>query len=89
MTLLSTDYVSIEFLIQEKWGGSTQLVTLGQSLFIVGTAVGPAFLGPASDLLGRRWLYVGAIVAYALGAFQLSDLGAELLLSALFEQSTS
>ncbi|KAL8283415.1 hypothetical protein RQP46_005825 [Phenoliferia psychrophenolica] len=66
VTLLSTDYVSIEFLIQEKWGGTTQVVTLGQSLFIIGTAVGPAFLGPASDLLGRKWLYVGAIVVYSL-----------------------
>ena len=40
--------VGIEYLIQEKWGGSTQVVTLGQSLFIVGTAVGPAFMGPLS-----------------------------------------
>ena len=40
--------VGIEFLIQERWGGSTQVVTLGQSLFIIGTAVGPAFMGPLS-----------------------------------------
>ncbi|KAK4699964.1 hypothetical protein P7C70_g6286, partial [Phenoliferia sp. Uapishka_3] len=86
VTILSTDYVSVEFLvsllsssgqegspltllplqIQEKWGGTTQVVTLGQSLFIIGTAVGPAFLGPASDILGRKWLYVGAIVVYSL-----------------------
>lgn len=98
VTILSTDYISVEFLIQEQWGGSTQVVTLGQSLFIVGASLvqvllkgccltafrthrhsswfvkaafwrpnmtdalrypGPAVLGPASDLLGRKWIYVG------------------------------
>ncbi len=48
VTLTSTTYLGAEYLIQEKWGGSTQVVTLGQSLFIVGNAVGPAFLGPLS-----------------------------------------
>lgn len=48
VTLTSTTYVSAEYIIQEKWGGSTQVVTLGQSLFIVGNAVGPAFMGPLS-----------------------------------------
>lgn len=48
VTITSTSYVSVEFLIMEKYGGSTQVVTLGQSMFIVGNAVGPAFLGPLS-----------------------------------------
>ncbi len=48
VTLTSTTYVSAEWLIQAQWGGSTQVVTLGQSLFIVGNAVGPAFMGPLS-----------------------------------------
>lgn len=48
VTLTTTTYVSAEFLVQEKYGGSTQLVTLGQSMFIIGTAIGPAFLGPLS-----------------------------------------
>jgi hypothetical protein len=48
VTLTSTTYVGTEWLIQEKWGGSTQVITLGQSMFIVGTAVGPAFMGPLS-----------------------------------------
>jgi hypothetical protein len=46
VTLTSTTYISAEWMIKEKWGGSTQVVTLGQSLFIVGNAVGPAFMGP-------------------------------------------
>jgi hypothetical protein len=48
VTLTSTTYVSAEWLVQEIYGGSTQVVVLGQSMFIVGTAVGPAFLGPLS-----------------------------------------
>lgn len=48
VTLTSTTYVSAEFLVQEKFGGSTQVIALGQSLFIVGNAVGPVFLGPLS-----------------------------------------
>ena len=48
VTITSTSYVSAEFLITAKFGGSTQVVTLGQSMFIVGNAVGPAFLGPLS-----------------------------------------
>lgn len=45
VTLTSTTYVSVEFLIMEKWTSSAQVATLGQSMFIMGTAVGPAFLG--------------------------------------------
>lgn len=48
VALTSTSYVSAETAVQEQFGGSTQVVTLGQSMFIVGTAVGPAFLGPLS-----------------------------------------
>jgi multidrug resistance protein len=65
VTLTSTTYISVEFLIQEKWPCSRQVVTLGQSLFIIGTAVGPAFLGPLSDFAGRKWVYVGSIFLYA------------------------
>ncbi|MCJ1245526.1 hypothetical protein MMC30_002730 [Trapelia coarctata] len=66
VTLTSTSYVSVEFLIAEQFGGSQQVITLGQSLFIVGNAVGPAFLGPLSDIGGRKWVYVGSILMYAI-----------------------
>lgn len=66
VTLTSTTYVSVEFLIMEKWTSSTQVATLGQSMFIVGTAVGPAFLGPLSDIGGRKWVYVISILMYAI-----------------------
>lgn len=48
VTMTTTSYVSAEFLVQEQYGGTTQVVALGQSMFIIGTAVGPAFLGPLS-----------------------------------------
>lgn len=66
VTLTSTTYVSAEFLIQEKFPASTQVLTLGQSMFIVGNAVGPAFLGPLADIGGRKWVYVGSILVYAI-----------------------
>ncbi|KIW15724.1 hypothetical protein PV08_05774 [Exophiala spinifera] len=67
VTLTSTTYVSVEFLVEEKFGiTDAQVATLGQSMFIIGTAVGPAFLGPLSDIGGRKWVYVGAILLYAI-----------------------
>ena len=53
-------------LIQEQLGGAQQVLTLGQSLYIVGNALGPVVLGPLSDIGGRKWVYVGAIFAFAL-----------------------
>lgn len=66
VTMTSTMYVSVETFIQEKFPSTTQVVTLGQSMFIIGTAVGPVFLGPLSDLGGRKWVYVGSILLYAI-----------------------
>ena len=65
VTLTSTTYVSAEFLIQERFPASTQVITLGQSMFIVGNAVAPAFLGPLADIGGRKWVYVVSIFLYA------------------------
>jgi hypothetical protein len=51
VTLTSITYVGVEFLIQEKYGSITQVIILGQSMFIVGNAVGPVFFGPLSYAL--------------------------------------
>lgn len=56
VTLTTTTYVSAEFLVQEQYGGTTQVIALGQSMFIIGTAVGPAFLGPLSYVSGSFFL---------------------------------
>ncbi|KAK3936569.1 vitamin b6 transporter bsu1 [Diplogelasinospora grovesii] len=69
VTMGTTTYVSAEYLITEGLAApdtSPQLVALGQSIFIFGTAVGPVFLGPLSDIGGRKWVYVASILAYAL-----------------------
>lgn len=66
VTLTSTSYLGVEWIVEEKWNASVQVATLGQSMFILGTAVGPAFLGPLSDISGRKWIYVISIASYAI-----------------------
>ncbi|ORY85524.1 MFS multidrug transporter-like protein [Protomyces lactucae-debilis] len=66
IAMTSTSYVSVVYLIQERFGTSLQVTTLGQSLFIVGNAVGPLFLGPLSDIAGRKWVYVGSILLFSI-----------------------
>ncbi|KAF8342979.1 putative vitamin B6 transporter [Cantharellus anzutake] len=66
VTIRSTDYLSVLTLVQEKWGGSIQVVTLGQSMFIIGAGCGPIILGPLSDIWGRKWVYVWSTYLYAL-----------------------
>ncbi|ODV97726.1 hypothetical protein PACTADRAFT_37810 [Pachysolen tannophilus NRRL Y-2460] len=66
VTLTSTTYVGVEWIVEEKFNVGAQVATLGQSMFILGTAVGPAFLGPLSDVSGRKWVYVGSMIFYLL-----------------------
>lgn len=53
VTITSTSYISAEYDIGLKFPASTQVITLGQSMFILGTAIGPIFLGPLADV-GRN-----------------------------------
>lgn len=69
VTLTSTTYVAVEWMVQERFGVNSQVATLGQSMFILGTAIGPAFLGPLSDIGGRKWVYVFSIVFYVIFNF--------------------
>lgn len=66
VTLTTTTYVSAEYNIGITFPASTQIITLGQSMFILGTAIGPAFLGPLADIGGRKWVYVVSILLYAI-----------------------
>lgn len=59
-------YVSAEYDIGRSFPASTQVITLGQSMFILGTAIGPAFMGPLADMGGRKWVYVVSILLYAI-----------------------
>jgi MFS family permease len=50
---------------------STEIVTLGISLFVLGFAIGPLFWGPLSELYGRQILYFGTyamLTAFNAGA---------------------
>jgi hypothetical protein len=66
VTLTSTTFVSAEYDIGITFPASTQVITLGQSMFVLGTAIGPAFLGPLADMGGRKWVYVASILLYAI-----------------------
>jgi len=48
VTLMQTMYLSAEGLVQTRWNASKQVVTLGQSMFVAGNALGPMFMGPIS-----------------------------------------
>lgn len=51
VTITSTSYVSAEYYIGEHFNETnTQVITLGQSMFILGNAIGPIFLGPLADV---------------------------------------
>lgn len=69
VTLTSTTYVAAKGHVMEQFGTTNQVATLGQSLFIIGTAVGPSFMGPLSDLGGRKWIYVVSIFFYVIFNF--------------------
>lgn len=67
VSMMSTSWLSVEYLIMERYPTiNTQVATLGQSMFIVGNAVGPVFLGPLADIQGRRWVYVSSALTFAL-----------------------
>ncbi|EEB08646.2 membrane transporter, partial [Schizosaccharomyces japonicus yFS275] len=57
-------YPDIQYSLQAKWNLTSQVSILGQSMFILGVSLGPLFLGPFSDLAGRKWVYVGTMVFY-------------------------
>ncbi|GME76188.1 unnamed protein product [Ambrosiozyma monospora] len=69
ITMTSTTYVAAEGLVEEKWNVKPQVATLGQSMLILGNALGPAFLGPLSDIAGRKWVYVFTTLLFTLFNF--------------------
>lgn len=46
--------------IEATFGTSTELVTVGLSMYILGFAIGPLFLAPLSEYYGRSPVYVGS-----------------------------
>ncbi|KAK4870211.1 hypothetical protein LT330_005265 [Penicillium expansum] len=58
ITLTSSAYSASSSEIFEDFDISTEVFTLGLSLFILGFAIGPALWGPLSELYGRQKLWV-------------------------------
>lgn len=51
-------------LLQEAFNLSRTEATLPLTLFTLGIAVGPLFIAPLSETLGRRWVYIGTCTCF-------------------------
>lgn len=58
VSLASSAYSGAVNSIHEELGGSTIVITLGVSLFVLGFALGPLIWAPMSELFGRRLLFL-------------------------------
>lgn len=58
--MASSTYAGIE----ESFGISNEVAILTVSLFVMGLGVGPLLLGPVSEFIGRRAVYLGSYVAF-------------------------
>ncbi|PYI17335.1 putative bicyclomycin resistance protein [Aspergillus japonicus CBS 114.51] len=52
--------------VGEAFGVSTEVATLGTTLYVLGFASGPLIWGPASELIGRRWPLILGLVGGAI-----------------------
>lgn len=50
----------------EEFGVSTEVTTLGVTLYVLGFAAGPTFWAPASELSGRRWPITAGVFGYSI-----------------------
>lgn len=64
VTFASSVYASGIEDISQHFKVSTEVATLGLSLFVLGFALGPLIWAPLSELYGRRSIYVVTFVAY-------------------------
>ncbi|BFZ65329.1 Synaptic vesicle transporter SVOP [Saitoella coloradoensis] len=55
--------------VQKDFHVSEQIATLGQSLFVLGLAIGPMLLGPFSEVVGRKVIYIISVIVF--GLFQI------------------
>lgn len=58
VSLASSAYSGAVASIKELYGGSSTVITLGVSLFVVGFALGPLIWAPLSEVVGRRYLFI-------------------------------
>ncbi|GLA19458.1 hypothetical protein AnigIFM62618_007569 [Aspergillus niger] len=52
--------------ISLHYGISTEVATLGVTLYVLGFAAGPTFWAPASELSGRRWPITAGVFGYSI-----------------------
>ncbi|KAL8792170.1 MAG: hypothetical protein Q9195_005266 [Heterodermia aff. obscurata] len=64
VTFTSSVYTSTFGQITQEFGVSDLVATLGLSLYIIGLALGPMFLGPLSESYGRRPIYLVSITFF-------------------------
>ncbi|KAI2627833.1 polyamine transporter 3 [Hypoxylon sp. NC1633] len=62
----STSYTASEPGLIEEYGGSTTTATLGVTTYLLGLAAGTLFTAPASELYGRRPVYIICMVVFTL-----------------------
>ncbi|KAH8817143.1 major facilitator superfamily domain-containing protein [Xylogone sp. PMI_703] len=85
---LATSFASTAFTgslleLKSDLGASTELITAGISLFVLGFALGPLIWAPLSELYGRQIVFIvtfGAFTAFAAGCTGASNSGTLLVL---------
>ncbi|KAJ5908001.1 MFS general substrate transporter [Penicillium taxi] len=75
VSLDSSAYTGGVFEIEEEFQISTEVATLGVSLFVLGFAIGPLLWAPLSELFGRQVLFTTTY--FALTAFNCGAAGAQ------------
>ncbi|KAJ9093715.1 hypothetical protein QFC21_006311 [Naganishia friedmannii] len=61
-SMASSTYAGIE----RSFGISSEVAILTVSLFVIGLGLGPLLLGPVSEFVGRRAVYLGSFAAFLL-----------------------
>ncbi|KAF2112687.1 major facilitator superfamily domain-containing protein [Lophiotrema nucula] len=63
ITFASSVFSTATVVTAEQFGVSTEVMTLGTSLFVLGFAIGPPIWGPMSELFGRKYpLFLGFFI---------------------------
>ncbi|CAG8283390.1 unnamed protein product [Penicillium salamii] len=59
VALVSSAYTGGILQIEEQFGATTEIATLGVSLYVLGFALGPLIWAPMSELFGRQSVFIG------------------------------
>lgn len=63
--LYSTSYTASTPGLVEEFNSSTTIVTLGVTTYMFGLATGSLLVAPASELYGRRPVYIVCLICFA------------------------